>query len=73
MAGSNDRPDRKKAGKAGRRHSTGTSTVKGQTGTTRPATGQSAARAPRMSKRSWEVTKQISIDRRDAMRELAKR
>ncbi len=42
-------------------------------GTKQRATGKSVARAGGASKRSRDVISQVSIDRRDAIRELANR
>ena len=73
MARSNKRPDRKTAVGTGRQPSSGELTVHRPDGSQRPAKGKLAVRAPRASKRSQEVIKQVSIDRRDAIRELANR
>ena len=73
MARSNRPSGRNEAVKAGRRASTGQSSVRGAAGPSQPADGPLTAPAPRASKRSRDVIAQISIDRRDAIRELANR
>ncbi|MYD94930.1 MAG: hypothetical protein F4Y02_14835 [Chloroflexi bacterium] len=73
MARPNRPSDRKEAAKTGHRPSTAKSSVRGSAGSSRPAEGPLTARAPRASKRSRDVIEQISIDRRDAIRELANR
>ena len=73
MARSNPTAGREAAAGTGRRRPTGTAPSRDQV-TTRPrAAGQPVARGPRASKRSQAVIRQISIDRRDAIRELADR
>ena len=73
MARSNTNSARKPTRQADSRKEAGAPAIHIADGTRQRAAGGSVARAGGASKRSCDVIRQVSIDRRDAIRELANR
>ena len=73
MARSDTNSSRKHMRQVDSRKEAGAPTIHNSDGTRQPATVKSIARAGGASKRSRDVISLVSIDRRDAIRELANR